>query len=220
MDSLITALVLLVVSAIATWMKKKAATGQDDSTQDAPQAPPPMNRPRPASPTSWEEELRRLLEGQSTTAPPSARPPPMQAPPPMVVTPRPRPVSPTPPIVVRPVLVSPERRAVISTPRPAPAPMPVPSRIEISAAQLAPLRQSGEAYQRANQPDKQVAEQISPVPGRQVLATSISRRTVSPEITQVVSLFKSARSARQAVIASLILGPPRSIEEISQGYSG
>ena len=91
---------------------------------------------------------------------------------------------------------------------------PVPSQLEASASQLARLNESREAYQRASQLDKQVAQHMERVPGQRVGLTYVTRRAVSSEITQVVSLFSSARLARQAVIASIILGSPRSIEEI------
>jgi hypothetical protein len=214
MDSLVTALVLLVVSALATWMKKKGATpGPDDSSSDTPQMPPPVNQPRP---TRWEDELRRLLEGQPQ-APPPMRPPPMRPPPPLA-RPQPRQTTSARPTVIRPVLVPPEIRPVLSPPRPTPSPAAVGSSIEVSATQLAPLTQSREAYERASQLDKSVAAHIDRVTGQRVLATNVIRRAASPEIVQAVSFFKTARNARQAVIASLILGPPRSLEEFSQGY--
>ena len=75
------------------------------------------------------------------------------------------------------------------------------------------MRESRTAYERASQLDAKVSAHIDQVPGQRVLATVVTHRTVSPEITQVVSLFKNARSARQAVIASIILGPPRSLDE-------
>jgi hypothetical protein len=121
-------------------------------------------------------------------------------------------------MVVKPVLVPRERRAVVPMSSPTPTPLPVPPGVQVSAAQLAPLNQSREAYERASQLDKNVAAHIDRVPGQRVLATSVVRRDIPPEITQVVSLFKSARTARQAVIASLILGPPRASEEISPGW--
>src|SRR5271165_1020940 len=87
MDSFFTFLIIIVISALATWLKKKTTTpGLDDQSADPTEAPPPVNRPgqpRPMAPsrpvpraTSWEEELRRLLEGQSPSAPPLARPSP------------------------------------------------------------------------------------------------------------------------------------------------
>jgi hypothetical protein len=96
--------------------------------------------------------------------------------------------------------------------------MLVPSGVEVSAAQLAPLRQSKEAYERASQLDKNVAEHIDRVPGQHVLATRVMRRAISPEVTQAVSMFKSGQTARQAVMASLVLGPPRALEEMSPGW--
>lgn len=221
MDSFITALVLLVVSALATWFKQKAANSRNsNSPSGSSQTPPPANQPRPPvpRPTSWEDELRRLLEGQAPAAPP--RPPPVR-PPPMTrnVPPAPAPASP-PPVVIRPVLVPPRRPAVITTqrPPPAPTPVPVPSAIEVSAGRLAPLKESREAYERASQLDKQVAQHIDRIPGQRVVNTSVTRREVSPEIAGVVSMFKNARAARQAVIASVILGPPRSLEEFAPSH--
>jgi hypothetical protein len=218
MDSLITALILLVVSALGTWLKKKAnSPGQDDSTPNTPPAPPPTtSQPRPVR---WEDELRRMLEGQPPAAPPPMRPPPPVRPAPQpVARPQPRQITPTPPTVIRPVLVPPEVRPVISPPRPTPSPAAVGASVEVSAGKMAPLTQSKEAYERASQLDKKVAEHIDRVTGQRVLATGVIRREASPEIVQAVSFFKNARNARQAVIASLILGRPRSIEEISPGF--
>ena len=93
--------------------------------------------------------------------------------------------------------------------------MPVPAGVQVSPAQLAPLTQSGTAYERASQLNQKVAEHMGRVPGQRVLATSVLRRETSPEIAQAVSMFKSAQAARQAVMASLILGPPRALEEYS-----
>jgi hypothetical protein len=80
------------------------------------------------------------------------------------------------------------------------------------------MTESKTAYERASQLDKNVAEHIDRVQGQRVLATFVVRRQASPELAQAVSLFKNARTARQAVIASLILGPPRSLEETSPGF--
>jgi hypothetical protein len=210
MDSLITALVLMIVSALAAVMKKKAAEGRDDSAPRPPSPPQPGPSPRP---TSWEDELRRLLNNQQSTPRPPMRP----SPPPVVAT-RPQPLSPAPPVVIKPMLVPPDRRAIVPVPTPVLKPALVPSGVQVSAAQLAPLNQSREAYERASQLDKKVADHIDRVPDQPVLTTSVLRRSVSPEITQVVEMFKSAQAARQAVMASLILGPPRALQEHSTVY--
>lgn len=91
----------------------------------------------------------------------------------------------------------------------------MPAKIETSAGQLASLRESRQAYERASTLDVSVAQHIQGVPGQAVQATSVIRRPVSAEITQAVSLFKNAQTSRQAVLASIILGPPRSLEEFA-----
>ena len=169
-----------------------------------------------ARPTNWEAELRRLLEGQAPDRP-TADEASADAPAPAAhgKAATGGKLPPTPPAVIRPVLVSPDIRPVISPPRPTPSPTAVGASIEVSAGRMAPLTQSREAYERASQLDKSVAAHIDRVPGQRVLATNVIRRAASPEIVQVVSMFKSARAARQAVLASIILGPPRSLEEMS-----
>jgi hypothetical protein len=85
--------------------------------------------------------------------------------------------------------------------------------IEMANRDLASLSESKLAYARASQLDKVTAAHIDRVPGQEVLLTSVTRRAVSPEVVQVVSMFKNARAARQAVMASVIFGPPRAFQE-------
>ena len=216
MQGLFSFLIILTIAAVSTWLKNQGAKSRPD---DSPPGEP--RPPQPSRASSWEEELRRLLADEGTP-PPVPRP----RPPPVVVPPAP-PRSTPPPVVIKPVLVP--RR---------PVPESVPSEIEVSAGRMAPMRESQQAYQRAkdveqristgdlaplsesrqaylraSQLDKKVAEHIGNVPGQRVLATAVTHREASPEIAQVVGLFRSARSARQAVIASVILGPPRSLDE-------
>jgi hypothetical protein len=75
------------------------------------------------------------------------------------------------------------------------------------------MDESRRAYDRASQLDKKMSEHIQLVPGQHVQTTSVTHRTASPEVTQVISLFKSGRTARQAVIASIILGPPKALDQ-------
>ena len=207
MDSFITSLILIVVAAIIAWFRKlgQDQTGRDRSSgrpDSMPQRPgtPPRTSP---GPSSWEEELRRLLEGESPTAPRPTRPP-------VVISQPPRTAPPVAPPIVRPVLISSSRPVPAAA-----APPPMPAKIETSAGQLASLRESRQAYERASTLDVSVAQHIQGVPGQAVQATSVIRRPVSAEITQAVSLFKNAQTSRQAVLASIILGPPRSLEEFA-----
>lgn len=172
---------------------------------------PPRNRPDPSQPrpqlrpTPWEDELRRLLENQS---PPAAAPPPPR---PLVATapqmPRAITVR-TPPPVATPVppFSFGRVRPIISMP-------PLPPGVELQNRDLASLSESKQAYSRASQLDKDAAARIARVPGEPIQLTTVTRRPSSPEVTQVVSLFKNARSTRQAVIAAVILGPPRAFEQ-------
>jgi hypothetical protein len=211
MEKLIVILVILAVSAISSWLKKRGEAGEENST-DMPRADAPP--PRPTQPTSWEEELRRLLEGESPAAPPP-RPRPT---PPVVAAPPARPVAPPPvrPVVVRaprPMVPPPTVRPfVVRVPSPSPTPLPVPAVTTLGSRDLAPLKASQQAYSRASQLDNQMAAQIERVPGQHVQPTYVIRSQVSTEVAQVVSMFKNARTARQAVIASIILGSPRALE--------
>ena len=75
------------------------------------------------------------------------------------------------------------------------------------------MAQAASAYQEASRLDMAVAERMSAVTGQLVAqAAIVKRRAVSPDIAQVVSMFRNPRTARPAVIASLILGPPKALE--------
>src|SRR5260370_38528071 len=132
MDSLITTIVIVVIAAIATWFKK---LGQPKNTDEETRmrrsitTPRPFAQPRPQSgPVSWEEELRRLLEGGTPAAPPPVRPPPV------VITQAPRSIPPAPPPLPSPTFAPP--------PRPVPviiSQAPVPFSVEARPRQLAPF---------------------------------------------------------------------------------
>jgi hypothetical protein len=208
MDSLITTIVIVVIAAIATWFKK---LGQPKDTDEDSRARRPMNpqgqsrpsaSPRPPSgPVSWEEELRRLLEGGTPSAPPPMRPPPV------VITQAPRAIPPAPPLP-RPTFAPP--------PRPVPViitPPPVPIYGETRPRQLATFQESSTAYERASSLGSIVSQHIESVPGQAIQLTTVVRNQTSPELLQAIALFKNARSARQAIIASIILGPPKALEQ-------
>jgi len=90
---------------------------------------------------------------------------------------------------------------------------PVPVSFEARPRQLATFAESSQAYERASALGSTVAQHIESVPGQAVQLTMVVRNQTPPELVQAVSLFKNARSARQAIIASIILGPPRALEQ-------
>ena len=79
-------LVLWLLSALFNWIKRRAEEKQSGAPAPAPprpgEHPAPATAPAPAAKT-WEEELKRLLEGES---PSSTPPPPPPVAPPLIVT--------------------------------------------------------------------------------------------------------------------------------------
>ena len=58
-----------------------------------------------------------------------------------------------------------------------------------------------------------MAQYMQGVSDHPVQLTTVVRNQTSPELLQARSLFENARSARQAIIASIILGPPKALEQ-------
>ena len=222
MDSLLPLLVFLLISGAAAWLKRRQRTNE---TESSPEPPPASLRPRPGAPpasapqppptSSWQEELRRLLEGETPVPPPRPAPSPArpQAPPPIQpqrLPPAPRPV---PPPLPRPVVIT---RLRAPPPPKVVAVSPMDESAEAPSARLATMAESTAALQRASHLHDGVARHLEQIDAQTehhlVKAPALRRRSVSPEVAQAVSLTRSARSARQAVVAAMILGPPKALE--------
>ena len=128
----------------------------------------------------------------------------------------------TPPPVRPAVVVSKERTAyTVPTARPVvvrvqevgPAPLPVPTVTSIGSRDLATMSQSRQAYEKASQLDQQMSAHIDRVAGQHVQMTHVIYKQTSPQMELAAAMFKNAAAARQAVIASLVLGPPRALED-------
>ncbi len=218
-DSFWVVVAIAIGSAIYNWLQKRNEAAKDQDSQPSPdprQRKQPLTgkqpvAPRQTKPASWEEELRRLLEGE----------PPAEPAPPIIIYEQ-RPAAPAPP---------PLRNAPPVVEEQSPAPV----------RPLATLKESSSAYERAEQIDKQVeaqlgrigsmaeattalqkaggldvavADRLSKVTGHLVPeAAVVHRKVCPPEVEQVVALFRNPRSARQAVLASFILGPPKAFDE-------
>ena len=183
---------IAIGSTIFNWMKKRAEIEQQRRQPPPPDAPPPKQ-------TNWEEELRRVLAGEEPSAP---------APPPI----------PPPVPVMRPVVVAPPARPIaLASPRPRPLPPPRP--VEINEedvglpVHMPTLAESAQAYLRASQLESKVAAHMGQIDD-QVRQHKLAKITkpVSPEIRQALSLLRDRPSVRSALIASVILGPPRGLE--------
>ena len=223
---LIVFLIVIAYSVFQSWMRKKRQAEQARQAARNPLPPTPVtsqNRPpmagttpRPAKPASWEEELRKLLEGETPFAPPMRPqpPPPVTGVPPIaprtISMPPLRPATPArTPAPVRPAVVRP---AIVRFPESSPAPLPVPTVTSPSTRDLATMSQSRVAYEKAQQLGQQVAAHIDKIPTQRVQLTSVTRTRSAAELSQAVAMFRNARAARQAVIVSLVLGPPRGLE--------
>jgi len=191
MDALFTILFFVVAAVISAMVKKRRTQEQEEEIDDW--SPPPSKEAgtQTSSSGSWEDELRKLLEGTGTPAPPPPPPPP-------IVTRESRPTkpAPTPP----PVPVPSRFKAVTSKPVSKPA-----SRTKAPTAK--------EAYERARTLDQQAKAHLQ-------RAANMARRhsktapTSAPtdEIATARRLLKSPASIRSALIASYILGKPRALD--------
>jgi hypothetical protein len=79
--------------------------------------------------------------------------------------------------------------------------------------ELAVLQESASAYQRAEQLDQSVAERLGAIDRQPVQATHVEHlQKRSEEIQATVSMLRTPQSARQAILASVILAPPKALE--------
>src|SRR5262245_2323008 len=142
--------VIVAIYFIQEWWKqrqeraRRAQDGFDPASRTG--APDPASSAPKTS--NWEEELRRLLEGDPVAPPPG---------PPASPAPAPRPIA-----VPRPLPAT--VRRTVPTPRPVPVPIPVLVTDDDMdrglPVHLPQLTQSAQAYQRASQIDVRVAERL------------------------------------------------------------
>ena len=130
---------------------------------------------------NWEEELRRLLEGRQPVEKARPKPPVDDSPPPL-------------PYLDDRVVVIPR-----SQPTPEAAATPGPTK----------LKQAEEAFLKARELKRQAAARMAEV-GRLPDAQP-RRRTRSGEAQSVIDMLRRPRSARKAIIASVILGPAKGL---------
>ena len=205
MEKLIFLGVVVVISIISSWWKKR----QEEAEAPAETDPWPVQQPgrpsrtpggqsqvpSPSKAANWEEELRRLLEGEEVQRP-AARPV-ILAPSPMVPPPLPVPFmrrsAPVPP----PVVVSQSDPDMdIGLP-----------------VQMPTLADSAQAFLRASNIEAKVAAHMQRT-DQQVASHPkfVLKREASPEVRQAVSLVRNRQSQRAVILAGIILGPPKAME--------
>lgn len=208
LDSLWIMVLLALGSAVVEWLQRRRQ--RQSGENPTPDVEPPPEGPRPVRrPEDWQEELRRLLEGE--TPPPRSEPPS----PPVVVIPS----SPPPPAPLRevpepaaPPVIRPDRPVVVSAPRP----VVDWEAAEAPTAPLAHLRESAAAHRRAKSLEAATIDRLRAASaiGDHAPQAAPTRHVqpLSPDAAQVRAWLSSPRTARQAVMASVILGPPRGLD--------
>ncbi len=198
-DSLIGILIFVFIAAALSWLQKKQTEGQEDQETPSPfprqprspGAPsPPRGQPQAPRPQSWEEELKRLLEGRVEEAPP---------PPPPILVQRPSARSPLPPPLpqaARPAFPSAER-----------------SPVDVEFKPLPGLTTSVQAYQEASTLQEKVQQHLRQVTRKPVGTTQVLHRAASPEATRAIGLVRDPQAVRSAILASVVLGPPRAFTD-------
>lgn len=188
----------------------------------------------PAKTTNWEEELRRMLEG---TIPTTQAPPPIVIPERRIPPAIPQQSAPERSMMSLPKSFDQKFYKAhcnncdghIEFPASAmdeviPCPhcrQPTVLRpfedtpVEVLAHQnvMADFKASDRTYEEASQLSQRVAAHMHDVGYKPVGLTSIeSTRKLWPEVAETKALFKNAKTARQAMIASLIFGSPKALE--------
>ncbi|MBI2946090.1 MAG: hypothetical protein HYY23_00450 [Verrucomicrobia bacterium] len=202
MDSLLGTLVILLIMAVSSWLQRKAGQQQQRPKPPArppmhPPAMPPQPRgaalptqppPRPVRKIDWQEELRRLLEGDAEPAEP-------------------------PPVIVREVEPAPPPSVIV--PKPAPRPVVVAADLE-EGPQSSRLTASIAAYKKAQQLHEEAAARLQQTV-EQTKARKLGERTArsgksAQEIASAISLIRNPASVRQAFVTSVVLSPPKALE--------
>lgn len=200
MEQIIFLVAIAVISLLHSWWKKRngEVEGEEAPPASWPGQParPPAGTPPPAqrpAAGNWEDELRRLLQGDESE--PVRRPPPVveQPSPPLL----PQPAARRPRIAPRPVAV-----AELDGDSDVGLPVRMPS-----------LEQSAQAFLRASQLEQRVADHMRGVDA-QVTAhvATVQRKASSPAVHQAVALVRDRQSQRAALMAGIILGPPKALE--------
>lgn len=186
-SGLIGLIVFVVIAIVASFLKRKEESFElppelKPRREQPPQAPPPPYSAPPVK-RSWEEELRALLEDRPAPPPITQQAPPV---PPPIIYP-----------TARRIEVQPEDEEGGRT-----APFPASSG----------FRESNTRYAEASHLQQRVMSRMAEVSRHRVGTTLVERRAISAEAQELVTALRSPKGVRHAVLASIILGPPRALE--------
>lgn len=185
-------LFVFVLVAIVSMLFKKKEKQEDENFE----LPPELKRRREQAPPvthSWEAELRRLLEDRP-------------APPPVVRHAPPAPAS-VPPPVIQPIW---DERAHIPAPAPARKRHIEPEPAFTSEGEVC---EPEAQFTGATHLTERVAHHLAEVTRHRVSPTKVRHSGAPVEVRRARELVRTPHGARAAIIASIILGPPKALEE-------
>lgn len=200
MKQLIFLAVIVLISILHSWWKQRQEARESLEDSDPMPGQQPRRRvstPRgpqppvgPSKAASWEKELRRLLQGEE----------PEQRPPPPIITEAPPPL----PEVVAPRPASARRSTEWQEAGEMQTGLPV---------RMPSLTQSAQAYLRGSQLESRVAAHMHGVHQQVTKHLKLDlKKETSPEIRQAIGLVRNRQSQRAAIIAGIILGRPKAME--------
>ena len=220
-ESLLVFLAIILLSALSNWIKQRQERKQEQLSDADPDLAERPGRPIPPTPgevlprqgRDWEEELRRLFEGDREEKAPPPLPRPVLRP--VVIETVEKPPSRPPVVVVAPRVLTPapspvSPKALPPEPRTA-GPAPGAKSAGLSLAEAA------QAFERAshlkNLPVSRVHATHPTAHLRSDNPASVAHRIQTPEVAALLSLLRHPHSARQAILAGIVLGPPKGLEE-------
>ena len=212
--SLVTIVIFALLSGIGNWIQKRQQEREEAVNPSELEAGRPSSPPPAVPPTSLEEELRRLLQGDRPrpVAPAPVPPPPI----PQAVAPLPRYYEITP------------ASEEVEGPQATPLPLSKAAQGQLEASQLsgrvaARLRQASETLGRL--PDSEhAAERVDALDEtvrRRMFAQSARVGTAglvrepSPQTAATLAALRQPQSVRQAFLLSVILAPPPGLDAAS-----
>jgi hypothetical protein len=192
-DGLIPFLIFVAFAIIASLFEKRAKREKQQERNPLP------GQPRRKS---WEEELNDLLKQQQPAPPPMRREVP--APPPAAYVPPPV-YAPLPP----PIPDEEDRGIEVYFPT-------THRKIDPVFQPMHGLSVADERHAHAASLQQRVEQHMASVTRRTAGTTQVERHEVSGRTHDAVELVRSRHNLRGAVLASIILGPPRALEPMNQ----
>ena len=219
-DNIWVMLAIVVISALSSgFQQRNQKDGQaepwggedEENSRSQRSAGGNSSAPNPNQPLNWEEELKRLLEGKPPLDSTASTPPP-----PIVHR------VPPPPLVPQKVARESQgidEESIASRESSSPWQDTSYDSLPEPTKPLAHLEHNTQAYQRATHLHETVAArmrhagELTEKHGRPLAASRVVRRDIgSPDARAVVALLRQPASARQALLASFVLAPPKALE--------